>query len=51
VIPDARLLEFESGGHLLLGRGGEMWPQVAAFMRAGASSAAPSPNDMTAGSR
>lgn len=36
VIPNARLLEFESGGHLLLGRGQEMWPQIAAFMHAAA---------------
>ncbi len=34
VIPNARLLEFGSGGHLLLGHGNEMWPRVAAFIRA-----------------
>jgi pimeloyl-ACP methyl ester carboxylesterase len=33
LIPNARLLAFESGGHLLLGHGDEMWPQVAEFMR------------------
>ena len=33
VIPNARLLEFENGGHLLLGHGNEMWPRVAAFIR------------------
>lgn len=36
VIPDARLLAFENGGHLLLGHGHEMWPQIAAFMHAAA---------------
>jgi pimeloyl-ACP methyl ester carboxylesterase len=34
MIPNARLLEFESGGHLLLGHGDGMWPQVAQFMHA-----------------
>lgn len=33
VIPNARLLEFKSGGHLLLGHADEMWAQVAAFIR------------------
>jgi 2-hydroxy-6-oxonona-2,4-dienedioate hydrolase len=33
VVPGARLLVYESGGHLLLGRGPEMWPLVADFLR------------------
>jgi 2-hydroxy-6-oxonona-2,4-dienedioate hydrolase len=49
VIPHARLIEFESGGHLLLGHGHEMWPQVAAFMRAAASSDRPPPESTTVG--
>ena len=32
-IPGAKLLEFGSGGHLLLGRDAELWPAVAQFMR------------------
>jgi pimeloyl-ACP methyl ester carboxylesterase len=36
LIPNARLLAFESGGHLLLGHGDEMWPQIAEFMRSAA---------------
>jgi 2-hydroxy-6-oxonona-2,4-dienedioate hydrolase len=36
LIPNARLLAFESGGHLLLGHGDEMWPQIAVFMRSAA---------------
>jgi 2-hydroxy-6-oxonona-2,4-dienedioate hydrolase len=31
-IPGARLLEFESGGHLLLDRNTELWPRVAEFI-------------------
>ena len=33
-IPGARVVAVESGGHLLLGRGDEIWPQVAAFLHA-----------------
>lgn len=33
LIPNARLLEFTDGGHLLLGHGDEMWPEIAEFMR------------------
>jgi 2-hydroxy-6-oxonona-2,4-dienedioate hydrolase len=33
-IPGARVIAVESGGHLLLGRGDEIWPQVAAFLHA-----------------
>jgi pimeloyl-ACP methyl ester carboxylesterase len=32
-IPGAKLMEFPTGGHLLLGRGDEVWPAVAAFLR------------------
>lgn len=32
-IPGARLLAYESGGHLLLGRGGDYWPRVDRFLR------------------
>ena len=32
-IPGAQLIEFASGGHLLLGRDAEIWPRVADFMR------------------
>ena len=32
-IPGARLLEFTSGGHLLLGRNAEIWPVVAEFVK------------------
>jgi len=31
-IPDARLLAFPSGGHLLLGNDRELWPRVATFL-------------------
>jgi 2-hydroxy-6-oxonona-2,4-dienedioate hydrolase len=31
-IPDAMLLSFATGGHLLVGRGPEMWPSVAEFI-------------------
>jgi 2-hydroxy-6-oxonona-2,4-dienedioate hydrolase len=34
IIPGAQLLGFETGGHLLLGRGPEMWPRVAAYLHA-----------------
>jgi hypothetical protein len=34
VIPNARLLEFETGGHLLLGHELDIWPAVAEFMHA-----------------
>lgn len=37
LIPNAKLLEFPTGGHLLLGRGQEIWPAVADFLRATAS--------------
>jgi 2-hydroxy-6-oxonona-2,4-dienedioate hydrolase len=33
IIPNAKLIEFETGGHLLLRRGNEVWPVVAAFIR------------------
>jgi pimeloyl-ACP methyl ester carboxylesterase len=33
IIPNAKLLEFPSGGHLLLGRGDEIWPVVADFIQ------------------
>lgn len=33
VIPDARLMEFASGGHLMLGRASELLPVVATFLR------------------
>ena len=33
VIPGARLLQYETGGHLLLGRGADMWPRVDRFLR------------------
>jgi len=33
LIPNAKLIEFASGGHLLLGRGPEVWPAVATFLR------------------
>jgi 2-hydroxy-6-oxonona-2,4-dienedioate hydrolase len=32
-IPDARLIEFKTGGHFLAGHAMEVWPQVAAFLR------------------
>jgi 2-hydroxy-6-oxonona-2,4-dienedioate hydrolase len=31
-IPDARLMEFKTGGHFLAGHATELWPQVAAFL-------------------
>jgi 2-hydroxy-6-oxonona-2,4-dienedioate hydrolase len=37
LIPNAKLLEFPTGGHLLLGRSKEIWPTVADFLRATAS--------------
>lgn len=37
VIPGAKLMEFPSGGHLLLGRGKEIWPAVADFLRSAES--------------
>ena len=33
IIPNANLIEFPTGGHVLLGRGREIWPAVAAFIR------------------
>jgi len=33
IIPNAKLIEFPSGGHLLLGRGNEIWPAVADFFK------------------
>jgi pimeloyl-ACP methyl ester carboxylesterase len=33
IIPGARLIEFKTGGHLLLGRWAEVWPVVADFVR------------------
>ena len=33
VIPHARLIEFETGGHFLLGHDAEVWPAVASFLR------------------
>ena len=32
-IPNARLIAFETGGHLLLGRGSQVWPAIAEFIR------------------
>jgi 2-hydroxy-6-oxonona-2,4-dienedioate hydrolase len=32
-IPDARLIEFKTGGHLLLGHSRQVWPAVASFIR------------------
>jgi 2-hydroxy-6-oxonona-2,4-dienedioate hydrolase len=32
-IPNAKLIAFETGGHLLLGRGSQVWPAVAEFIR------------------
>jgi pimeloyl-ACP methyl ester carboxylesterase len=37
IIPSAKLLEFPTGGHLLLGREGEIWPVVSAFLKANES--------------
>jgi hypothetical protein len=33
LIPHAKLIEFPTGGHLLLGRSREVWPAVATFLR------------------
>jgi 2-hydroxy-6-oxonona-2,4-dienedioate hydrolase len=33
IILNAKLLEFPTGGHLLLGRGQEIWPAVAEFLK------------------
>ena len=33
LIPHARLIDFSTGGHLLLGRANEAWPAVATFVR------------------
>jgi pimeloyl-ACP methyl ester carboxylesterase len=33
IIPGAKLIEFPTGGHLLLGRGDEVWPAVADFLK------------------
>ena len=33
IIPNAKLIEFPTGGHLLLGRGNEIWPAVADFLK------------------
>jgi 2-hydroxy-6-oxonona-2,4-dienedioate hydrolase len=33
VIPHARLIDFATGGHLLLGRAHEVWPAVATFLK------------------
>lgn len=35
VIPQAKLIEFRTGGHFLLGHEEEVWPAVAAFLRGG----------------
>jgi pimeloyl-ACP methyl ester carboxylesterase len=32
-IPSARLIAFKTGGHFLVGRANEVWPQVARFLR------------------
>jgi pimeloyl-ACP methyl ester carboxylesterase len=32
-IPNARLLAFPTGGHLLLGRDDEVWPAVSEFLK------------------
>jgi 2-hydroxy-6-oxonona-2,4-dienedioate hydrolase len=32
IVPGAQLIAYETGGHLLLGRGSEMWPRIAAFL-------------------
>jgi pimeloyl-ACP methyl ester carboxylesterase len=32
IVPGAQLLAFETGGHLMLGRGAAIWPAVAAFL-------------------
>ena len=33
LIPHSRLIDFTSGGHLLLGRANEVWPAVATFLQ------------------
>ncbi len=33
IIPNAKLIEFPTGGHLLLGRGNDIWPAVADFLK------------------
>jgi pimeloyl-ACP methyl ester carboxylesterase len=33
IIPNARVVAVKTGGHLLLGRGDEVWPPVAAFLQ------------------
>jgi pimeloyl-ACP methyl ester carboxylesterase len=33
LIPHSRLIDFATGGHLLLGRGNEVWPAVATFLQ------------------
>lgn len=35
VVPGAKLMLYQTGGHLLLGRGPEMWPRVVDFLRNG----------------
>lgn len=40
VIPQSYLIELATGGHLLLGRGREVWPAVASFLRREVRSAA-----------
>jgi predicted alpha/beta hydrolase family esterase len=32
LIPKAALLQYATGGHLLLGRGADLWPRVARFL-------------------
>jgi pimeloyl-ACP methyl ester carboxylesterase len=32
-MPKARLLEYRTGGHFLIGRSAEVWPEVAGFLR------------------
>ena len=36
IIPNARLIAFETGGHFLLGHDAEVWPAVASFLRGNA---------------
>ena len=33
VVPAAKLITYDTGGHLLLGRGADLWPRVAAFLK------------------
>jgi 2-hydroxy-6-oxonona-2,4-dienedioate hydrolase len=40
-IPNARLVEFKTGGHLLLGHDAEIWPAVAEFLRGGTPASQP----------